>query len=149
MTSSVSRGVTIELRVIRAQMASDGTGMNGFVVRSVLQPNGKGLNRCRCLRLHQGDDGGRIHPAGKEGPEGHIGNRLEPNRLAQPLLERADCCGLVPQQGSISPVSTTWCRDHQRRSDSPGTSLGACGGLDGGLMTPFRVRVSRLPGSSL
>ena len=64
--------------------------MPRLVVRALVKPDRKRLDRTFTLGLHEGDDGGRVDPSGQEGPERDVRLHPEPHRVPEQRIELRD-----------------------------------------------------------
>jgi len=71
----------VKFRVVRAQMLCHGSGILGLIKPGFLEADRKRSNRSHSLLLHEGDDGGRVDPAGKERTQRHVCQGLQPDSL--------------------------------------------------------------------
>jgi hypothetical protein len=92
-------GADVELRVLAAQMRRHRVGVLGLVVVLLVKPDGEGLDWPTGLRPHQGHHRGGVHPTGKKRTQGHIGEHLAADGLAQQTIQRLDRLGIAAGEG--------------------------------------------------
>ena len=80
----------IQLRVLGPEVTSHGRRVPRLVVRALVKPDRKRLDRTLTLGLHEGDDGGRVDPSGQEGPERDVRLHPEPHRVPEQRIELRD-----------------------------------------------------------
>ncbi len=89
----------VQFAVLGAQMGGHGPGVGGLVEPGLGKADGEGLDRPVAYLLHQGHHQRGIHPAGEEGPQGHVGDHAQTHRVGQQLLQLVGGGPLVQDQG--------------------------------------------------
>ena len=123
-------GVTDHERgVLGPEVGGHRGGLAGLVEGPVGEPHGVGPHRPGAVALHEGHHRARVHPAGQEGADGHVGHHPGGHRVGehglQPVGEFLGRAGQGPEAGVLDgpagrPVG-------HRDGGTAGTGIGAHG----------------------